>query len=230
MITEKVHPKTFYTALFGTVLFLGSSVAFAQVKIGTNPTAINPVNNLEVEASTTGRRTSVDKTTGQVTIKDGTEGSGKILTSDANGAASWQAPSVQDVPVFFSVYKSTGSNQPLGAGGTFTQANYGLKSFDKSTNFDLATDAFTVPANGTGYYQISGSYTCAPVTGQTFGVALYMYKNGAIQKAVASGDQNGTGSITVKLDAGDVVTFWFQTSFPNATVTGSTIDTFMISR
>lgn len=81
--------KTLKAGIFAAALFCSASV-FAQVKIGTNPTTIDPANNLEVEASTAGRKTSIDKTTGQVTIKDGTEGVNKILTSDANGAASWR--------------------------------------------------------------------------------------------------------------------------------------------
>jgi len=80
------------STLFAAALLLGSSAAFAQVKIGTNPTTIEPNSNLEVEASTPGRKTKIDKTTGQVTITDGTEGAGKVLTSDAAGGASWQNP------------------------------------------------------------------------------------------------------------------------------------------
>lgn len=80
------------SALFAAALLFGSSAAFAQVKIGTNPTTIEPNSNLEVEASTPGRKTKIDKTTGQVTITDGTEGAGKVLTSDAVGGASWQNP------------------------------------------------------------------------------------------------------------------------------------------
>ena len=71
-----------------------SSTVFAQVKIGTNPTTIEANSNLEVEGSTSGRKMKVDKTTGQVTIADGTQGSGKIFTSDANGNGSWQSTSL----------------------------------------------------------------------------------------------------------------------------------------
>lgn len=78
------------SALFAAALLLGSSATFAQVKIGTNPTTIEPASNLEVEASTAGRKMKVDKVTGQVTIADGTQGFGKILTSDPLGGASWQ--------------------------------------------------------------------------------------------------------------------------------------------
>lgn len=70
----------------------GSTLTFGQVKIGSNPTTIEPISNLEVEASTAGRKMKVDKTTGQVSIVDGTQAEGRILTSDANGAASWKSP------------------------------------------------------------------------------------------------------------------------------------------
>lgn len=211
-------------------LFLAGSTVFAQVKIGTNPTVIDPANNLEVEASTAGRKTSIDKSSGKVTIADGSQGTSKILTSDANGVATWEAPSVQDTPVFLSVNKAGTASQSLGAGGTLTKVDYGAKSFDKSTNFDLTSDAFTVPSNGAGYYQISGSYTCSPVTGQTFGIGLYMYVNGSLVKSIVQSAQNGAGSVTWKLNAGDIVTFYVQTSFAGATMTGAGIDVFMISK
>lgn len=61
-------------------------------KIGTNPTTIESNSNLEVEASTPGRKMKVDKTTGQVSITDGTGEAGKVLTSDATGRANWKYP------------------------------------------------------------------------------------------------------------------------------------------
>ena len=217
-------------AILSAALFFNALSVSAQVKIGTNPTVINTANNLEVESIDPAKKVSIDKTTGKITIADGTQGASKILTSDVNGVATWEAPAAQDAPVFLSVYKGAGADQPLGAGGTFTKANFTVKSFDKNSNFDLANDSFTVPANGAGYYQISGNYSCSPVTGQTFGIGLYMYVNGAIQRAVVSGGQNATGSFTVKLNAGDVLTFYYQTSFANATVVGSSLDAFIISR
>ena len=83
------------TKLFSAIIFAAglaaSSASIAQVKVGSNPTTIDPNNNLEVEASTPGRKTAIHKTTGQVTITDGTQGAGKVFTSDANGNGSWQA-------------------------------------------------------------------------------------------------------------------------------------------
>lgn len=110
-------------ALIGAILAASTSV-FAQVKIGTNPTTIEAASNLEVEASTAGRKVKVDKTTGQLTIKDGTEGTAKILTSDADGGASWQAPAsnlrllgdivAETFPVAFAVEKKINVTPTMG--------------------------------------------------------------------------------------------------------------------
>ncbi|WP_375448413.1 hypothetical protein [uncultured Fibrella sp.] len=71
------------------LLLAGATATYAQVKIGANAKTIGSASNLEVEAAN-GNKTIVDKATGQVTIQDGTQGTNKILTSDANGASSWQ--------------------------------------------------------------------------------------------------------------------------------------------
>lgn len=91
MKTKQFYFKTLVTTAFFAVTILFSFSVFAQVKIGTNPTTIDPNSNLEVEASTAGRKMKVDKTTGQLTIQDGTQAAGRVFTSDANGNGSWQA-------------------------------------------------------------------------------------------------------------------------------------------
>ncbi|WP_229217001.1 hypothetical protein [Dyadobacter luteus] len=77
--------------LFFTIFILSFS-SFGQVKIGANPTVIDPANNLEVESSTTGNKISINKTNGKMTVADGSQGAGRILTSDANGVATWTPP------------------------------------------------------------------------------------------------------------------------------------------
>ncbi|WP_421826531.1 hypothetical protein [Larkinella sp.] len=82
-----------------TALLFSALTTQAQVKIGSNPTVIETQSNLEVEASTPNRKVKVDKTSGKLTIQDGTEGTGKVLTSDAVGGASWQEPATLNIPV-----------------------------------------------------------------------------------------------------------------------------------
>jgi hypothetical protein len=111
--------KTIYSALFAAAMLFGTTSAFAQVKIGTNPTTIDPANNLEVEASTAGRKTSINKTTGQVTIADGTQGAGRILTSDVSGGASWQMPGTLKIDQTVFVGRQSGEYLVTTFGGTF---------------------------------------------------------------------------------------------------------------
>ena len=87
------NAKIIVIACLMGVMLLGSQILFAQVKIGTNPATIEASSNLEIEASGPGiHKVKVDKGTGQVTIADGTEGAGKVFTSDVNGGGSWQNP------------------------------------------------------------------------------------------------------------------------------------------
>lgn len=125
------------------MLFAGcmtaSVISFAQVKVGTNLGNIGSTSNLEVEASTTGRKTVIDKTTGQLTVKDGTEEAGEVFTSDANGNGSWVAGGASQVNFF----------------AYFT----GAKSFPSNLKFDTAT-----PNVGNGYDVVNDRFT-APVAG-----------------------------------------------------------------
>ncbi|MGN7890332.1 hypothetical protein [Dyadobacter sp. 22481] len=141
------------TTLFSALVFITaltvSSTSFAQVKIGTNPTTIEPNSNLEVEASTAGRKMKVDKTTGQVTITDGTQGAGKVFTSDAVGAGSWQAAG----PSVYVEASNTGAQTVVGGSG-FNRIVMPTEIVDIGNNYNPATSQFTVPT--TGYYMVMG--------------------------------------------------------------------------
>ncbi|GGC05191.1 hypothetical protein [Dyadobacter sediminis] len=82
--------KTFLFCSFFLATLAFSEAAFAQLKIGNNITKVDPNASLEVEGVTNGRRFRIDKSTGQVTIRDGSQGNGRVLTSDVQGRASWQ--------------------------------------------------------------------------------------------------------------------------------------------
>ncbi|MBO9611355.1 MAG: hypothetical protein J7619_01600 [Dyadobacter sp.] len=142
-----------------SALMLSATFSFAQVKIGTNPTTIEPASNLEVEAATTGRKVKVDKTTGQLTIKDGTEGADKILTSDAVGGASWKTPGtlkldqtvfvgrqsgVYTVTTFNNVFNALKDRIPLDVqSGSLTGWNAATKQYviQESGNYRIFTGA-----------------------------------------------------------------------------------------
>ena len=88
MKTKQLLSKVLYSVMLGAALSFAAPSVQAQVKIGSNPTTIDPNNNLEVEGEPT-KKFSVNKN-GQVTIADGTQGAGRVFTSDANGGGSWQ--------------------------------------------------------------------------------------------------------------------------------------------
>jgi len=143
MKSIKYQPITFFTMV---ILFITNTL-FAQVKIGTNPAVINAANNLEVEASTSGRKTSIDKTTGQVTIADGTQKIGRVFTSDGNGAGSWQTG------LLFAGYATSHS---VGQDDAGTVINI-IPEFDSESAWDNTAKEYTIPVAG--YYSISFSGT-----------------------------------------------------------------------
>ncbi len=194
--------------MIAAAMLLGSSSAFAQVKIGSNPTSINAANNLEVEASTAGRKTSIDKTTGKVTIADGSQGVDKVLTSDANGVATWVSPPVQDSPVMFSVYNI--GNQVSGY-LAIDKVNFGGKYFDKNVNFDLTNDNFTIPANAAGIYEFTTTYASLNTGNYVKGVYVGIYVNNVLSRYIsvanspAGAGVGGSGATLIPLNVGDVV-------------------------
>lgn len=145
---------TLFSAIILTLGLAASSVSFAQVKIGSNPTTIDPNNNLEVEASTPGRKTAINKTTGQVTITDGTQGAGKVFTSDANGGGSWQTGGAGCAS-----FDAKGDNTttPVVDAGVFTPVKLIANNivYSPSGAYNNTTGEYTIPENG--FYLFHGS-------------------------------------------------------------------------
>ncbi len=203
-------------ALF-TAAMAVSSASFAQVKIGTNPTTIDPNNNLEIEASTPNRKTFVNKTTGQVSVLDGTEGAGKVFTSDANGNASWQSlPSAQNSEVMVSAKLTT--TQSLAA-LVVTKLNFNSEFFDKGNRFDLTTDQVTVP--NAGFYAINTGITRAGSPALNNSIAGFIFVNNANyvegnlwDSSIPAGAGYTVGTTRlIYLNAGDVVDIRLRSNF-----------------
>jgi hypothetical protein len=222
--------KTIYSALFAAAMLFVTSSAFAQVKIGTNPTVIEATSNLEVEASTAGRKVKVNKTTGQMTIADGTQGDKKILTSDANGGASWQ-PAIQNTDVALSVLAAT-QNITNGA----RTMDFASVEFDKGANFNVTTNEFTAPSAG--YYQANLTVICGTAAGVQTGRYGYLLVNGGshrllFNESVASNEGYTVYSgRLVKLNAGDKLSIHIGAAAGGTTffqITGGSLDIIKIS-
>ena len=191
-----------------------SSATMAQVKIGSNPTTINPNSNLEVEASTPGRKTAIDKTTGQVTITDGTQGAGKVFTSDANGVGSWQTSGAGCAS-----FDARGDNTttPVVDTGLFTPTTLIANNitYSPSGAYNSTTGEYTIPENG--FYLFHGSVgTYDVATGHTGSrnttIQLVSVARGLLSYSVTAELDYGVGAwqeVTSAnyLTAGDKVTF-----------------------
>ncbi|GGH55605.1 hypothetical protein GCM10007423_63310 [Dyadobacter endophyticus] len=213
---------TLFSALALIMALTASSVTFAQVKIGTNPTTIEPNSNLEVEASTPGRKMKVDKTTGQVSIADGTQGAGKVFTSDAVGNGSWQAAG----PSVYVEASNTGAQTIVGGSG-FNKIIMPTEVADIGNNYNPATSEFTVPA--TGYYMIMGRTTKSTtdnVSGHNMSFVLRV--NGAlatqhILDALPGGEAGVAGFVHFQgttfglFNAGDVLELSLRSLDPSPT-------------
>lgn len=158
------------SALLLSMLLGGSSLTYAQVKIGSNPTTIDPNNNLEVESTDPAKKISIHKTTGKLTIADGSQGDKKVLTSDANGVATWQSQSQLAIPV--TAFSGAITGQAIIP--TFTthdEINQRLPLVPTlgAANWSAATKRFTVPTDGT--YSVQVGLSCTSTTGA--GVTLW---------------------------------------------------------
>jgi hypothetical protein len=212
MMNTQLLSKTLCAALFAASMLFGSSV-FAQVKIGTNPTTIDPASNLEVEASTTGRKVTIDKSTGKVMIKDGTEGNARVLTSDANGVASWQSGAAAGLSqLVFAGYSAAEQSVPQDNGLGVIRL---VSEYDPSGAWNAAGNEFTIAEAG--YYSISfGGKSRHTVDANDIsgGFSLQLYKTSTSDWETIVGYRSESaptyfrslgGTLTVKVSAGDKI-------------------------
>lgn len=160
-------------------LIFTSEGSFAQMKIGTNATNIEPSSNLEVEASISGRKFKIDKTTGQLTIVDGTQANNSVLVSDADGNTKWARLDPSNLLSFPRLEAYGAKTGPL-VNGERVNLNY---------LWMLGGTGFHIPANGTykalytGLYRIETRLTIensAGCTGASFlGLEVNLIRNGA---------------------------------------------------
>ena len=140
-----------------TALMLVGITATAQVKVGSNPTTLATDALFQVEADNASQF-FINKTNGRVgigtiapaakldvvgsvKIVDGTEGAGKVLTSDANGLATWQAGLITYIPTAQYPTFDTAPN-PILSGALWVgyDATAGLWKYNKQASGRGLTD------------------------------------------------------------------------------------------
>jgi len=199
MKTNQLLTKVFASAMFAGVMLFGSSV-FAQVKIGTNPATIDAANNLEVE-STAGNKVSVNKATGKITIADGSQANESILTSDANGVATWKPKGSLRVEETVFIGEQVGVYQITTFNGTFNALKDRTPLTPRAGSlpgYDPATKMYTIQESG--YYRIATGAQgigTLPNTGTSWSVYLYPF-------------QVFDGHLNINTDTGPVKSVFWQ--------------------
>lgn len=210
MKTKQFIYKTMGAVMIAAVLLLGSSSAFAQVKIGDNPTTIAVGSALELESANKGFRYSQVALT-STTVYAPILGSGTAATSPgmtvyntnagltststkypANGVGEyywdgfgWVYKNATTTPNLSVVWSSAlGTTPQAMVGNVWTDVNITVSNYDKNNNYNLAAKTFTVPAGGTGYYSLHTIFATSPAAIQS-GMYIGISVNGVISKYVA---------------------------------------------
>jgi hypothetical protein len=179
---------------------------------------------------------------GTIKIQGGTPGSGKILTSDANGLAIWQIPSAATIPAaisssgFVGIIDETQTSLTVASGGAtqtlpfieYPSVGY---TFDDGSNLN---GSYTVPSTGFYHFEVTLNLLPPTTASQDGSISVYLYKNGVNMApmsvtGVYSGEAVPTvingGSINIKLQAGDIISVRFgQSSGQPVTIFNSALN------
>ena len=168
---------------------------------------------------------------GKMWYQDGSQGAGKVLTSDANGVASWQGPvSISGEFLLADV--------PVASGADVTITNWAtITNEDGGANYNTGTGEYTISASG--YYDINASVNWLNYSTPGTRARLYVLVNGTRMTYETAEPSSGFGTLSVhyarRLNAGDVVKFEVNHSSPNtetlsSTAYGSTFDIHLVHR
>ncbi|MGZ4067330.1 MAG: hypothetical protein ACXVPE_11460, partial [Bacteroidia bacterium] len=153
---------------------------------------------------------------GTVQIVDGTQSAGKVLTSDANGNASWQNSTYVN-NVVFKYNGIPAAFPPLNVGGSGQTVTFSSEQYDYGNN--ASSNSFTAP--NAGVYHFTGRLSFTVNYQDNSGYykfRMYLRKNGIYEEgnAVEGTQQPATGeytlliSVDLLLNAGDVVNLGFD--------------------
>jgi hypothetical protein len=146
---------------------------------------------------------------GGITITDGSQGAGKVLTSDASGNGSWQSiPFPPKIAFLAGNWPTTDQTIPGSAVTVVDVGSGGARFFNDGGGYNTGTAKFSAPVAGV--YQFDAHLLVGGSGGQTYQL---FFRDGGGQIQQARGTFNATEidmdmGITVKLSAGQTV--WFE--------------------
>jgi hypothetical protein len=137
---------------------------------------------------------------GQVRITDGTQGAGKVLTSDASGNASWQGPVGIRLTNLSSSINIPFAYTPITQWQTVSYE-------DGGSNYNSVTGEYTVPVGGV--YSLTSNLGFFSVGANGYSSLLFFVNGVQIidsrESAVAGTFPGTKADITTRLNAGDKV-------------------------
>src|SRR6266700_671483 len=150
---------------------------------------------------------------GNLKIEDGSEGNGKILTSDNTGNTTWLSPA--SLNTGFNANFSTSQSVTLPCGGCLglLLINWDTENFDDGGN--LSGTTFTAPATGVYHFDVSLSFSLSVITGAGY-VGIRLILPGGKEKCsitpVSTGNNGSRAGAslghTMQMNAGDVITVY----------------------
>lgn len=138
----------------------------------------------------------------------------------------------QNAEVLFSVKRTT--TQDALDGNLWTICDFTSKDYDKNTNFNITSDTFTVPAKGTGFYQINAYIvSSSQAIGQGAYIGLFVnntfVRNITVGNAAPGAGIAASGTIAVPLQAGNQVTIRYRSNTDGQTFIPQ-VDIYQLSR
>lgn len=132
---------------------------------------------------------------GNIKIADGTQGLGKVLTSDAAGLATWQNGPAK---IAFNAGNNPVSNQAINSTSTTVQFGAGISYFNDGGGYSTTNNQFTPPSSGV--YQLS---TNVVITGASTGSIIQLLLRdggGKLAECDITITTNGSGYTSASLN------------------------------
>lgn len=154
---------------------------------------------------------------GALTVKDGSEGVGKVLSSDAGGTATWAYP-----PNYNSGFKAIKNGSQVVYVGSSYLVSYEQENYDDANAF--SGDGYTVPVTGLYHFDAKLMFNLVACPSR-YNILLQVFVNyvesARTQHVVEAGVTSSYSievSLDQKLNAGDRVTIYaYQNSTNNQT-------------